>query len=200
MFNLRMLILAPLMLLVLLTAVPTISAQDAGGKKDFDCSKCEVSELCILSPKSAGEGFPGGGNSICVPTIDDSQFVLFLYLGSSGILSTIYTSAYGIAALWLIVGGILYMVGKVDQGKQNMMWAVLGLLMLFFSGLILSTINNFYEAGDDGSNFEFTNNIIEYIIPTTYAQGAAANIDDVVCKYIRNVEVKGVNDQYTLTC
>jgi hypothetical protein len=151
-----------------------VYAQGGPTGPSFECNNCTPSQVCILEPNH-------GIAWICIEAEKD-ELLIFKYL-NGGILDTIYTSAYGITVLWLIIGGILYMVGKVDQGKQNMMWAILGLLMLFFSGLILSTINGFYTSGslEDGIKYE-KSHIMEYIIPTAHAQRPP------VCEYIEGVK------------
>lgn len=55
-------------------------------------------------------------------------------------------SASGIAVLQALYGGILIMLsgsdsGKRGEGKEKILWAIAGLLMIGFSGLILSILN-----------------------------------------------------------
>lgn len=58
-------------------------------------------------------------------------------------------SAAGIAVLQALYGGVLIMLfgsdsGKKEEGKQKIMWALAGLLMIGLSGAILETLNPFF--------------------------------------------------------
>ena len=57
--------------------------------------------------------------------------------------------AAGIGVLWALVGGIQIMVsgdntGMRDEGKNRLMWALAGLLLVGLAGLILQTLNPLY--------------------------------------------------------
>ena len=61
-------------------------------------------------------------------------------------------TAAGIAVLHALIGGIAMMMsggdsGKREEGKNRLMWALAGLLMIGFSGFILRTINPLFFTG-----------------------------------------------------
>ncbi len=90
-----------------------------------------------------------------------AEYIHALYVWGLGIVGAL-------AVVSIAYGGFMYMVGKVDDGKDIITQALLGLLLLFGAWLILYTINpdlatlkdpvltqqtnNFKEAGVDEQN------------------------------------------------
>ena len=59
----------------------------------------------------------------------------------------IFDVAMGFTVIWVLMGGLNYMVSGNDPGKKQkaitkMTWAIIGLLILMFSGFILRTLNS----------------------------------------------------------
>ncbi|MEI8230594.1 MAG: pilin [Candidatus Peregrinibacteria bacterium] len=57
--------------------------------------------------------------------------------------------AGGICVLWVLVGGMQMMLSGLDnslqsKGKESMKWAIIGLVILLFSGFILRTLNSMF--------------------------------------------------------
>ncbi|NLG07302.1 hypothetical protein GX553_02490 [Candidatus Peribacteria bacterium] len=61
----------------------------------------------------------------------------------------LYQVAVGICIIWVLLGGYMIMTsgGKDDRrssGQQKIVQAIIGLLLLSFSGFVLRTINNLF--------------------------------------------------------
>ncbi|MEA3304887.1 MAG: hypothetical protein U9Q15_04115 [Patescibacteria group bacterium] len=52
-----------------------------------------------------------------------------------------------LAVMMIIVGGIQYMTGNVDDGKERIKNALVGLLLLLFTGALLHLINPGFFTG-----------------------------------------------------
>jgi heme A synthase len=87
------------------------------------------------------EPLDGGANTIAPsPGID----VIFTYFNRSW--PWLLGVAAGIAVLQAIIGGIEVMSNQKDRGKIRLQWAIGGLLIVVFAGMILRTLNPiFYQ-------------------------------------------------------
>lgn len=61
----------------------------------------------------------------------------------------IFLVATGFATMWVLIGGVMYMVSGNDQGLRGkaiskITSAVLGLIILLFAGVILRTLNSLF--------------------------------------------------------
>ncbi|PIR53369.1 hypothetical protein COU76_01505 [Candidatus Peregrinibacteria bacterium CG10_big_fil_rev_8_21_14_0_10_49_10] len=85
------------------------------------------------------------GESQTITVSDPEPFsVLLAYFNNSR--GWILDVAVGFAVVWVLVGGIQFMVSGNNSGKRQeavsrMIWAIAGLLILLFSGFILRTLN-----------------------------------------------------------
>lgn len=85
------------------------------------------------------------GTSSSIPA--DSN-ALFLYISDG--LGWLHKVAVGLVILWLIIAGVMIMISGNDQGKrteakEHAVAAIIGLVMLFLLGFILSVLNaNFF--------------------------------------------------------
>ncbi|TSC57297.1 MAG: hypothetical protein Greene041662_993 [Candidatus Peregrinibacteria bacterium Greene0416_62] len=78
------------------------------------------------------------------PDINADGGALFVYINQG--LFWLQTIAIGIVILWLLFAGILIMISGNDQGKrtqakEHAIAAIIGLLILFLFGFILSVLN-----------------------------------------------------------
>lgn len=86
----------------------------------------------------------GGGGDIAY-----SGNTLFNYISDS--LEWIQKVAVGVVILWMLFSGVMYMISGNDQGKRSqakdhIISAIIGLLMLFLLGFLLSLLNaSFYQ-------------------------------------------------------
>ncbi len=69
---------------------------------------------------------------------------IFVYITTG--LGWLHEIAVGLVILWLVFSGIMIMISGNDQGKrteakEHMVAAIIGLLMLFLLGFILSVLN-----------------------------------------------------------
>lgn len=87
-----------------------------------------------------------GGNGVLKPQSGIQMFFVYFDMAWPWVIG----SASGVAVLQALYGGILIMLsgsdsGKRSEGKEKILWAIAGLLMIGFSGLILSILNpSFY--------------------------------------------------------
>ena len=87
-----------------------------------------------------------GGTGSTIPT---TGLPLFQYITEG--LGWLHEVAVGIVILWLVFAGITIMISGNDQGKRTQakdhaIAAIIGLLMLFLLGFILSVLNaNFFK-------------------------------------------------------
>jgi hypothetical protein len=90
----------------------------------------------------------GGGSPFVYTSIPANGHALFLYITES--LAWMQEVAVGMVMLWLVFSGIMIMVSGNDQGKrtqakEHAVAAIIGLVMLFLFGFLLSVINaNFF--------------------------------------------------------
>lgn len=78
------------------------------------------------------------------PTVSADGNAVFAYITAS--LAWLQEVAVGIVMLWLVFSGILIMISGNDQAKrtqakEHAVAAIIGLLMLFLFGFILSVLN-----------------------------------------------------------
>lgn len=105
--------------------------------------------ICLFEPP------PGSPDVLDPPQSDDPLYLFKLYTGiGSGDTIGTTTSLWGwavgmgigFAILNAIIGGFQIMAsngdqGKMAAGKDRFMWAVFGLILLMFAGVILEFIN-----------------------------------------------------------
>lgn len=83
------------------------------------------------------------------PSVSPGGNAMFEYITDS--LAWLQEVAVGMVILWLVFSGIMIMVSGNDQGKrtqakEHAVAAIIGLLMLFLFGFILSVLNaNFFQ-------------------------------------------------------
>lgn len=128
---------------------PNSCCPDAG---EVCCNGQEIPDtaICLLQPP------PGVGQSISTDPSSSDPFQYWQsYFGSVG-GETLWTwglwMGVGLAVLNVVVAGFEIMggesMGLISDGKQRMMWSIVGLMMLLFAGTLLSFLNPlFFLAG-----------------------------------------------------
>lgn len=101
-------------------------------KKIFLISAGAIIIFLIFINFSQAIEYPFG--NIKGDNVKPSQYIYYLFIWGMGI-------AGALAVASIAAGGFIYMVGKVDQGKEIIYSALIGLLLLFGTWLILYTIN-----------------------------------------------------------
>jgi hypothetical protein len=108
--------------------------------------------LTVLA--QAGGGFPQrqGGIDLLAPlgalrniTVTRG-FGTFLTYFNDAAKWIIYV-AMGICVLWVLLGGFMLMMPSSsyrEKGKDHMKWALIGLVILLFAGVILRTLNSLF--------------------------------------------------------
>ncbi len=97
------------------------------------------------NPLKLLEPLPDGTTELCPST--DPFGVINAYL--KPVLPFMIGIAAGIAILMVIIGGLQIILsngdqGKIGEGKQRITGAILGLLLLVFSGTILYFLNSYF--------------------------------------------------------
>ncbi len=59
-------------------------------------------------------------------------------------LEWIISVGVGIAVFWVVVSGIMIMVGKSEQGKTHMFWAIGGVIGLLLISMVLRMLNSIF--------------------------------------------------------
>jgi hypothetical protein len=90
----------------------------------------------------------GGGFSSSI-SVTGNNLPIFTYITDG--LGWLHEIAVGLVILWLVFAGVMIMISGNDQGKRTQakdhaIAAIIGLLMLFLLGFILSVLNaGFYR-------------------------------------------------------
>ncbi|MDD4628817.1 MAG: pilin [Candidatus Peribacteraceae bacterium] len=93
-----------------------------------------------------------GGIELLAPIGSQSNVPVTSGLGTAiryfnGIGEWLITVVVGICVIWVLLGGFQIMLagadpGMKDRGVKNMTWAIIGLVIVFFAGFILRTLNS----------------------------------------------------------
>jgi uncharacterized membrane protein YhaH (DUF805 family) len=106
----------------------------------FSDDSCQDGEICLLEPFPADETpmkIEEGNRKGALFIME--QYVSRVYLFGSGFVSLI-------AVIWIIIGGYEIMfsgtsAGDISSGKDKIIKAIFGLMLVFLCALILHTIN-----------------------------------------------------------
>lgn len=80
-------------------------------------------------------------------SLDSSTSIFIEYFNvSSGWL---FRVAVGFAVLWILIGGVMFILSGNNQSRRSeaisrITWAVVGLIILLFAGVILRTMNSIF--------------------------------------------------------
>ena len=96
-----------------------------------------VSEVKLIQSLSGGESI----------SIEPGFRTLLNYFEDSR--PWIFEVAVGFTVVWVLIGGIQFMTSGTDSSRRStavsrMTWAIVGLLILLFSGFILRTLNGMF--------------------------------------------------------
>lgn len=116
--------------IAILVAFPAVTL--AGSAPTASAPSQQRSSVHLLQPLGSSNYITPSGNA------------MFDYFTDS--LAWLQEVAVGIVILWLVFSGIMIMVSGNDQGKrtqakEHAVAAIIGLVMLFLFGFILSVIN-----------------------------------------------------------
>lgn len=81
------------------------------------------------------------------PSLSSSPNIFLDYFNVS--VGWLFKVAVGFAVMWVLIGGVMYMTSGNNQGQRSsaiskMTWAIIGLLILLFAGVILRTLNSIF--------------------------------------------------------
>jgi len=108
----------------LLTWVSTVSAQQTNGS------------VGLIQPLDDSTASLASSPTIFIDYFNMSRFWLFRV-------------AVGFTVLWILIGGVMFMTSGNNQSRRSaaisrIIWSVVGLLILLFSGVILRTLNSLF--------------------------------------------------------
>lgn len=85
---------------------------------------------------------PSGSSTVTVGSTVDTLPVVVYFKDA---IVWIQITAAGFCVLWIVISGIQIMVSggsNTEGAKDHLKWGLIGLIMLFFMGFILQTLNS----------------------------------------------------------